>query len=210
MPMAPATVQKRRRYAQRMPAEARREQLLDAARDVALADGMRFVTMERIAREVGVTKPVVYGFFDNAETMLEALMTREQASAQAQVLAAVPTETGDAAPVALATTGVAAFLRAVRDNVETWRFLMAAEQLPAGPRRRYFRARDDVVRQVTALVEWGLAQRPSGPLDPELATRLLFGALDTSVRLVLAEPDVYTEDRMVGFVVEVIRAIYEG
>lgn len=201
---------KRRQYAQRMPTEKRREQLLDAARFVALTDGMRDVTMERIAREAGVTKPVVYSVFGNAETMLEALTKREYASAHTQVQTALPTEIDELDPVAVAAAGVGAFMRAVRENVDTWRFLALAEQLPEGPRRRYFEARDDLVKQVTALMEWGLAQRSSGPLDAELAARLLFVGLDAAVRLVLADPQTYTEERIVPFASELIRAIQEG
>src|SRR4051812_18096989 len=54
------TASSRRRYAPRVPAAERREQVLDAALVLIDRDGYGAVTMEAVAREIGVTKPVVY------------------------------------------------------------------------------------------------------------------------------------------------------
>jgi AcrR family transcriptional regulator len=205
-----AGARKRRQYAQRMPTDERREQLLDAARHVAVTDGMRDVNMERIAREAGVTKPVVYGVFGSAETMLEALTARENARALDQIHGALPDEVDLADPVAVATAGVAAFVRAVRENRDTWRFITLAEQMPEGARRRHGEAREDLVRQIAALMEWGFAQRASGPIDPELAARLLISGMEEVIRLVVTTPDAYPDERIVGFAAEFLRAVQEG
>jgi AcrR family transcriptional regulator len=55
------------------PAE-RRAQLLAATRAVIEAQGLAFVTMERVASEAGVSKPVVYGQFGNRGSLLIALL----------------------------------------------------------------------------------------------------------------------------------------
>ena len=48
----------RKPYARRLSPEARREQLLDAALRVLVRDGFDQVTIEAIAQEAGVTRPV--------------------------------------------------------------------------------------------------------------------------------------------------------
>ena len=200
---------KRRKYAERMPLDKRREQLLDAALGVVLTDGIRDVTMERIALAAGVTKPVVYSVFENAETVLQALMEREQARALAQLQAALPPDV-DRDPATVASVGITGFLRVVRENAETWRFLLSAEQLPDGPRRQHDRVREYLVRQITDLAERALAQRRGGALDPELIARLLVVSVESCARLVLAEPDRFTEERLGSFVAELVRSVLEG
>src|ERR1700760_3738019 len=52
--------------AQRMA--ERRQQLLDAARDIAEADGWTAVTSRRLADAIGYTQPVLYGHFPGGKT----------------------------------------------------------------------------------------------------------------------------------------------
>ena len=54
----------RRKYARRLPPEQRREQLLDAALSLIPA-GFDTVTMESVAKQAQVTKPVLYDLFAN-------------------------------------------------------------------------------------------------------------------------------------------------
>jgi len=60
------------------PAASRRSQLLDVAAElVRQADTADVVTMEAVARGAGVSKPVVYKWFPNRDTLLIALFDRE-------------------------------------------------------------------------------------------------------------------------------------
>src|SRR6201995_864795 len=52
--------------AQRMA--ERRQQILDAARGIAEADGWAAVTSRRLADAIGYTQPVLYGHFPGGET----------------------------------------------------------------------------------------------------------------------------------------------
>lgn len=51
----------------------RREQLIDAARDLAEADGWPGVTMRRLAGQLGVTQPVLYSAFDSRQALIDAV-----------------------------------------------------------------------------------------------------------------------------------------
>ena len=63
----------KRKYAPRLPVEERREHLLDAALHVLARDGYDRVSVEAIAGEAGVSRPVVYSAYDGLEPLLLAL-----------------------------------------------------------------------------------------------------------------------------------------
>ena len=117
---------------QRMRAEQRREQLLDATRQLVDAEGFAAVTIEAVAQRCGVTRTLVYQQFGSLAGLLVAMVDREYLHAAAGFLAAIrrapaPGET----PFTAALSGV---LDAVDAAPATWRmFLMPSE---GGPARR--------------------------------------------------------------------------
>lgn len=73
---APASVQRKRT---RLTPEVRREQILDEAAQLILAEGLYAVSMERLARDIGISKGLVYNYFPTRDALLTALLNREQA-----------------------------------------------------------------------------------------------------------------------------------
>ena len=63
----------------RLTPEARREQILDEAARLILDEGLYAVSMERLARDVGISKGLVYNYFPTRDALLTALLNREQA-----------------------------------------------------------------------------------------------------------------------------------
>ncbi len=63
----------------RLAPEARREQILDEAARLILDEGLYAVSMERLARDVGISKGLVYNYFPARDALLTALLSREQA-----------------------------------------------------------------------------------------------------------------------------------
>jgi len=59
---------------QRLPATARREQILDVALDVFAASGFHGASMNDVAVAAGVTKPVLYQHFDSKRDLYKALL----------------------------------------------------------------------------------------------------------------------------------------
>src|SRR3954451_8788711 len=105
----------------RMTGAERREQLLDATKAIAVADGFHAVSIEAVARAAGITRPIVYGHFEDLGGLLEALVERESRRALSQL-----PETYDDLPAALQ-----AYLHAVRSDPDTWRLvLMPPEGAP--------------------------------------------------------------------------------
>jgi len=56
--------------------DARRDQVIRAARGVAESDGWTAVTMRRLAGELGVTQPVLYSAFTGRQELIDAVALR--------------------------------------------------------------------------------------------------------------------------------------
>lgn len=59
---------------QRLPANARREQILEVALDVFASSGFHSASMNDVAVAAGVTKPVLYQHFDSKRDLYKALL----------------------------------------------------------------------------------------------------------------------------------------
>lgn len=144
----------RRPYTPRMSADARRDQLLDAALQVIARDGYRAVSIEAIAREADVTRPVVYNVFDGLNGLLFALLDRQEQRALAQLLATIslPEGAGDLEGFVVKT--IKDLVAMVADDPLTWRpILLAYEGTPAAVHSRIDSDRELVRQRIGGLVE---------------------------------------------------------
>jgi AcrR family transcriptional regulator len=198
-----------RKYAPRLPPEERREQVLDAALHLLVEGGYPSLSMEGVARAAGVTKPVVYDAFGDRTELLRALLDREERRALEQVTDVMPDLPVDADPDDLLHDGVLGFLRAVQRHPDTWRLLLLpAEGTPESVREHVDRTRQSVLRQLEALVTWGLDQR-GGPadLDPELLAQSILTLSEQAARLLLMDPERYPPERHGTFVARLLAAL---
>jgi TetR/AcrR family transcriptional regulator, fatty acid biosynthesis regulator len=62
---------------QRLAPEERASQILDCAARLILAEGFTEVSMERLGREAGISKALIYNYFPNRNDLLRALLERE-------------------------------------------------------------------------------------------------------------------------------------
>ncbi len=179
-----------RPYAPRLPAAERREQLLDAALDLALARGFHAVSVDGVARACGVTRPVVYGLFADRGALLTGLLDRAEERALARlatVLPALPAD--DVDPDDLLVAGLEAYLQAVVDDPRTWRVvLLPPEGAPPEMAERVGAQRALVLAQLQALSAWGLPRRGGPDLDAELFARSVVALAEAAARLLLDEP----------------------
>lgn len=91
--------QPKKRRTWRRRAEARPDEILDAALDAFIANGFDGARMDEIAARAGITKGAVYLYFEGKEQMLRALIEREIQPIVARLEAAAQIETND--PVAI-------------------------------------------------------------------------------------------------------------
>jgi AcrR family transcriptional regulator len=185
-----------------MAPEQRREHLIDAAIEVILERGYAGVSIEAIAREAGITRPVVYDHFPNLNRLLHAVIEREERIALEQLAEVVPDHAGDHEPGELLTTGVTRFLGAVTSRPATWRLiLLPLEGTPSIVREHVKVNRARVLAQIEALVQWALERSDgSGELDAQLTARSIRDWSEQAARMVLTDPDRYSRERYERFV----------
>ena len=61
----------------RFSPKIRQSMILDAAADMVEKEGISQVTMERIAKHAGISKSLIYNYFESAESLLRELLERE-------------------------------------------------------------------------------------------------------------------------------------
>ena len=182
----------------RMTALERREQLLDVAKAIVVDRGFHAVSMEAVAREAGISRPIVYGHFNDLEGVLEALVAREGARALAQLQDVLPAALAARDPRERLTGALAAYLEAVRADPGTWQLvLMPQEGAPRMLHEQIAQGRGAVVAQLAAALGVG-GDRVTASPDPELLAQLLAALADEAARLVLADPDRYPAGRIIA------------
>src|SRR5947208_14246487 len=73
-----AKAEHHRKRAAHLGPERRRPEVLDAALKLFLKGGYDGTSMQAVADEAGVTKPVVYACFDSKDQLFRALLRREE------------------------------------------------------------------------------------------------------------------------------------
>ncbi len=163
-----------------MPIEQRREQILDATIRIIGRDGYEAVTIDAIARECGVTRPVVYSAYDGLGPLLHALLDRSQARALAP-LVEILAELTD--PADFVRTGTHRLIETVRSEPDVWRSILGlAENTPREVRDRVEGDRDWIRGQIAALIA---TTNPA--LDAEVTAHVVVAALEHVARLALEE-----------------------
>ena len=180
-----------------MSGSARREQLLDATKRIVDRDGFHAVSIEAVAREAGITRPIVYSHFKALGGLLDALVDREGDRALAQIAEVLPGDLESGDPREMLLNGMRAYLRAAQADPATWRLvLMPPEGAPASLRERIAEGRRTIVAQLAEGVAPAFATGRATP-DPELTAHMLSLLSDENVRLHLADPERYPEERLI-------------
>ncbi|MBM7517719.1 TetR/AcrR family transcriptional regulator [Nocardioides nitrophenolicus] len=183
---------KRRPYAARVPMAERREQLLDAALTIIDRDGYDGVSIDAIAREAGVTRPVVYGAYDGLGPLLTALLDRQQQRALTQLYAALPLTALTSPPVDIVERAVPALHAMVLADPVTWRaILQSPANVPDLVRERIEGDRSRVQATIALMVT---AVLPGA--DAEVLAHAVLALLEHFGQLALAEPERFSAERL--------------
>lgn len=185
----------------RRRAEARPDEVLDAALDLFMAKGFAATRVEDIARQAGLSKGALYLYFPSKEALLEALVRRAVSPIAALALHQLDAFEGDPRLVISATlrmvTGKLTDPRLIAIPRLIMREVVQFPELAVMYRKEVL---DKVIPVVVRLIERGIAQGYLRPVDPELAVRSIVGPL--AIHLILAEvfkvtgPDGLAMDRL--------------
>jgi AcrR family transcriptional regulator len=178
-----------------MSSERRRDMLLDVTLEVAVGEGFHAATIERVAREAGVTRTLLYSQFGDLAGMVSALVDRETAIAMqglGEALAPMP-EQMDLVDVSEAL--LRAMVHAVGLAPRSWQILLNPPE--GGPPELHER-----IAAGRALARAHVQQLLTGRLpaqlgDPELTAHLHHLAGEELVRLHLRDPETFPLDRMI-------------
>ncbi len=112
----------------RLPRVEREQQMLSAARALFAERGYAAVTMEDVAKEAGITKPLLYNYFGNKERLYLACM---QPAAEGLIATVVEAITGTANATEALDAGLRSFFAFLAEDRAAWRVLFD-ETLPRG------------------------------------------------------------------------------
>jgi AcrR family transcriptional regulator len=162
----------------RLPREDRMEQTLEVARTLFAERGYSASTMDEVAAAVGVTKPLLYNYFGNKESLYIACMERAGDALSATIAASVA-ETGS--PEEALRAGGQAFFSFLDSDRAAWEVLFD-ETLPRGGEiaERVEAYRGRILDLVTASIMGQVPEnmRAAAKVEVEALSEALLGAAE--------------------------------
>lgn len=193
-----------------MSGQERREQLLDTTLALISREGFTGVSIDAVARAAGISRPIVYGHFQDLPGLLTALLDREAGRAITQLSAVLPTADDPWPLPEIAADALRGYLDAVAASPLTWHLiLMPIEGSPRVLQDRVARDRAAVRAQLAAVLGEGLRREALDPsaVDVDLAAHFAQGVSEHAARLVLTEPEAYPVTRIMALAEQAVDAI---
>jgi AcrR family transcriptional regulator len=186
----------------RLTAPARREQILDTAETIVQEHGFHALSIDRVAREAGITRPVVYTHFGDLDGVLNAVVDRANQRTLEALARIVPTEPEERTPAAFLESALARFLETVRADPETWRLaLLPPESAPRLVGERIARDRVAMIERLATIARPWLGEG----IDPDLVAHAFVAVAEEAARMVLADPDGAQAERILDHVHRLLR-----
>lgn len=162
----------------RRRAEARPDEVLDAAIDLFIESGFAATRVEDIARRAGISKGAVYLYFPSKEAILEALVRRAVVPIANNALAFIGNVPGDPRIVIGQVLRMLAG-RMAEPRVMAVPRLMMREMINFPDFAAMYRAEvlDRVIPLITGLLKTGISEGYLRPVDPELTIRSIIGPI---------------------------------
>ena len=160
----------------RRRAEARPDEVLDAALDLFIEKGFAATKVEEIAARAGLSKGAVYLYFPSKEAILEGLVKRAVVPIANNALAIAENYVGDPRTViTMAMKQLAGHLS--QDRVIAIPKLMMREMINFPEFAAMYRREvlDRVLPTIAGLLKRGMQEGYLRPVDPELTIRSIVG-----------------------------------
>jgi AcrR family transcriptional regulator len=173
----------------RMRAPERRQQILEVARKVFGRRGYHTVTMDSVAKEAGVTKPILYDHFPSKRELYLALLESDLANLQKRLAEGLENSRGNRERI---RASFQTYFDFVDEHAEGFRLLM---QEAVGGDRHFqdlvFRFRDEVLGKVTEV----LVRESKGNLDRDQAKDVALGLIGMAETVAQSNPGAAKQDR---------------
>ncbi len=173
----------------RLPAQARREQILAVALDVFSVDGYHNTSMNEVAEAAGVTKPVLYQHFDSKRDLYRALLDEVGNRLLTTIAKATATASDGKS---LTEMGFEGYFRWVAEDHASFRLLFGS----GGRRDDEFSA---AVRRVTAAAAAAIAPLIEVDIEEEhrlMLAHALVGLAEGACRMLVDQGDDFDPDEV--------------
>jgi AcrR family transcriptional regulator len=180
--------------------------VLDAARKIILSEGHEALTLRRLGRDLGVTAPAMYGYFESKEDLLRAVAQREFETFVREYDQIAADD-----PIEILRAMSRHYVAYARENAELFRFLTS---LPPGFfRREFFDPSGEVdafgarvFRPRAVAVTEAMASGRLVSDDPFLVNLAVFTAVHGVAAFLLWDPDFDPEfeQRLVDLVIDAV------
>lgn len=210
--MTATTSPRGRARAPHLGPERRRPQILDAALEIAIRDGIGAVNIRSVATHLGVTRPVVYACFPDRVAMIDALFDREAASMVASLVDALHNSGGHDDPESAFVAGFRSLLAVAAANPVPWRFLLSGAPDPAAS-GRFREARAHLRQQVTAWIRPAmLAWWNTADLDRKLPvlTEFFMSSGESALRSLLDPENDWSPDELGEFIGRTVHRAFQA
>lgn len=166
----------------RRRAEARPDEVLDAALDLFISRGFAATRVEDIATSAGISKGAVYLYFPSKEAILEALVRRAIVPVAENASALALAGAGNPADVLRTIVGLVAGRLAESRNAAIPRLLIGeAGKFPELARMYRAEVIDRALPAIRGLLLRGIEEGVFRPVDPDLAVRNIIGPVLANV-----------------------------
>jgi AcrR family transcriptional regulator len=173
----------------RVPRAEREQQMLEAADRVFARRGYQAASMDEIAAEVGITKPMLYAYFGSKEGLYLASVQRA-----GEMLADRLRESAAGGPAARLEAGLRAFFSFVDERRTSWAVLYREASAGGGPvAARVASLRAAIAATVSQLLAEMAGNSPDG-LAPEPTGHALVGAGESLANWWLDHPEIGVDE----------------
>jgi len=168
-------------------------------------EGYGNVTIEAIAREADVTRPVVYSAFDGLEPLLHALLDRTEKRGLDRSLAIIAAA-GDPSDVDQWILRAAdALIDEVRAEPDIWRPILGLVQgAPVIVSQRIADTREVIRNYLAAALDTGIGLRGRPDLDAEVLSHVVVAIAEEFGRLALEDPPRFEKKRLLATIKQLI------
>jgi AcrR family transcriptional regulator len=185
-----------------MPRAQREQLILDIAGQTFARDGYHSASMDEIARAAGVSKPMLYAYFESKEGLYLTYIERSGQELVERLERAFAA--GDPVTVRVHER-VNQFFCFVEEHRDGWRVLFGEANANRPVAEQVGEMRVRVARAVCQLVDAELGEERAPAPAAEVAAHAIVGAGESLANWWLEHPEVSRED-VAGWYAEVVRA----
>lgn len=167
----------------------RRAQLLDVARKVFGRRGFHSVTMDNVAKEAGVTKPILYDHFPSKRDLYHALLESDVAKLKDRVRTALQTSAGNRERI---RASFQAYFDFVDEHAEGFRLLMTEE---IGAESDFVSLIKEVKDEILADVTDVMVRESEGRLDRTEGETVALGLIGMAETVAQRNPGAKAKER---------------